>query len=365
VLHSYDERKLLSKIVVVSKLRKKSFLALETSILIVSVFLALFPYSVSGAPEYTWTDNITIYKDATTVYVDIRTFTNNETFPIDVTAEIKRNPSIRILEYYKLSANGTDFIVISGGKVINAKDTYYGLNPGEKLCFTVEAKPKDSTVEGDTATVEVRISYPLPGQDNPPTIEFVDPVDGQTLGGMYRVKVDATDDQQVSMVELSIDSESWINITGNFDGTYYYYDWDTNTVSDGSHTLDARATDNAAQTTYASQITVTVTNVPGGTMHVESINFRQRGGRWLDIMVTIYDDSGTPVTGATVYMNVTYPDGSNQPVSAITNDNGIATYKISRPATGTYTVTVTNVTHDTLTYDPDANVETTDSYTVP
>ena len=80
--------------------------------------------------------------------------------------------------------------------------------------------------------------------------------------------------------------------------------------------------------------------------------------------VTIYDEAGSPVTGATVYMNVTYPDGSNQTVSAVTNDNGIATYKISRPATGTYTVTVTNVTHGTLTYDPNANVETTDNYTV-
>jgi len=48
----------------------------------------------------------------------------------------------------------------------------------------------------------------------------------------------------------------------------------------------------------------------------------------------------------------------------LTNGNGIATYQVSRPAGGTYTVTVTNVTHETLTYDPDANKETTDSYTV-
>ncbi len=168
----------------------------------------------------------------------------------------------------------------------------------------------------------------------------------------------------MSTVELSIDSGSWIDITANFDGTYYYYDWDTTTVSDGSHTLDARATDNAAQTTYASQVTVNVVNVAGGTMHVESIDFKQKGPSWLDIMITIYDEAGSPVVGATVYMNLTYPDASVYSVSAVTNGNGIATYKINRPPTGTYTVTVTNVTHDTLTYDPDANVETMDSYTV-
>jgi hypothetical protein len=200
--------------------------------------------------------------------------------------------------------------------------------------------------------------------DNPPTCSIVDPVDGQTISSVYRVKVDATDDKQVSMVELSIDGGTWIDITANFDGTYYYYDWDTTTVSDGSHTLDAKATDNASQTTYASQVTVTVDNIPGGTMHVESIDFRQKGPSWLDILVTIYDDAGSPVTEATVYMDVTYPDGSVHSVSAVTNGNGVAKYPIRRPAKGTYTVTVTNVTHETLTYDPDANVETTDSYTV-
>jgi len=201
--------------------------------------------------------------------------------------------------------------------------------------------------------------------DNPPTCSIVGPIDGQTISDVYRVKVEATDDNEVSMVEMSIDGGDWIDIFGNFDGTYYNYDWDTTTVADGSHTLDARAIDNASQTTYANQVTVTVDNVPSeNLMHVESIDFRQKGPQWLDIMVTIYDDAGTPVTGATVYMDIEYPDGSVPSVSVVTNGNGIATYQIRRPARGTYSVTVTSVTHDTLTYDPDANKETTDSYTV-
>lgn len=200
--------------------------------------------------------------------------------------------------------------------------------------------------------------------DNPPTCSIVDPTDGQTINGTHRVLVSVADDNQVSMVELSIDSGSWMDITSNYDGTHHYYDWNTTTVADGSHTLDARATDNASQTTHANQVTVTVDNIPGGAMHVESIDFKQKGPQWLDIMVTIYDDAGSPVTGANVYMDITYPDGSVHHVSAVTNGNGIAIYQIRRPAKGTYSVTVTNLTHDTLTYDPDANKETTDSYTV-
>jgi len=249
------------------KLRKKAFAALEISMLIVSIWLVLLPHSTFGANQITWTDTIKLYKDATTVNADIRTFTNNETFPVDVTVQLKSPTppgSIRILEYYKLSANGTDFIIISEGKVILSGATYYGLKPGEKLCFTVEAKPTNSANEGNTATVEVEISYLLPAK----------------------------------------------------------------------------------------------------TMHVERIDFKQAGTSKLDITVTIYDNAGSPVTGATVYMDITYPGGSVLSVSAVTSDNGIATYQINRPAKGTYTVTVTNVTHATLTYDPSANKETTDSYTV-
>jgi len=225
----------------------------------------------------------------------------------------------------------------------------------------VEAKPTDSAAAGETATVEVQISYPQQAPDNPPTCSIVDPVNGQTLSGVYRVKVSATDDKHVSMVELSINTGSWINITVNFDGTYYYYDWDTTKVSDGSHTLDARATDNATQTTYASQVTV---NVDNPRMYVERIDFKQTATTKLDIMVTIYDDTGKPVTKATVYMDIRYPSGQVRSVSAVTNVKGVATYTISKPAKGTYTVTVTNVNHTTFIYNPSANKETTDGYTV-
>jgi len=252
---------LLSSIRVIGKPRKKAFSALEILILIVSIWLTFSPRSASGANQ-SWTDTINLYKYATSVYPDIRTFTNNEKVAINVTVAITSNSSIGILQYYKLSANNTDFVIISEGTVSLSTNTYYGLQPGQKLVFTVEAKPKDSAVEGATATVQVSISYTLPA------------------------------------------------------------------------------------------------------MHVERIDFKQTATSKLDITVTIYDDAGKPVTRATVYMDIKYPDGSVRSVSAVTSVKGVATYTISKPAKGTYTVTVTNVIHNTLTYDPSANKETTDSYTV-
>jgi len=81
-------------------------------------------------------------------------------------------------------------------------------------------------------------------------------------------------------------------------------------------------------------------------------------------VVSVYDDAGSSVTGATVYIDIELNDQPFQSVSPVTNGNGVAKYSIRRPAKGTYTVTVTDVSHGTFTYEPDANKETTDSYTV-
>lgn len=106
--------------------------------------------------------------------------------------------------------------------------------------------------------------------EDPPLCSVVDPVDGQEINDVHRVKVNATDDKEVSSVKLLIDEggfygagDRWIDVTGNFDGTYYYYDWNTTTVPLGSHTLLARATDNASLQQWSPQVAVTVTIIDG------------------------------------------------------------------------------------------------------
>jgi len=138
---------------VVSRLNKKLFAISEVAMLVLSVWLAFFLDLRPALAEYSWTDTIILYKHATSIYTNIRTYTNNEAFPINVKVHITYRKGINILQYYKLSANETDFIIISEGRVILSGKTYYGLSPGQKLCFTVEAKPTDSVAIGDTATV--------------------------------------------------------------------------------------------------------------------------------------------------------------------------------------------------------------------
>jgi PKD repeat protein len=98
--------------------------------------------------------------------------------------------------------------------------------------------------------------------DASPTVSIDNPTEGETVVGLHTVQVHASDDNQVDTVELSIDGGAYQDITGSFDGTHYTYDWDTTTgYPDGTYTLQARATDDAAQTTYSTVRNVTVDNV--------------------------------------------------------------------------------------------------------
>ena len=110
-------------------------------------------------------------------------------------------------------------------------------------------------------------------------------------------------------------------------------------------------------------------NPPAGSdMHVSSIDMSstRRGRNYkVDTTVTIVDENGAAVSNATVSVTVTLPDGSTSSGSATTGSNGSATLQVSSRQTGTYTATVTNVTHASNSYDASANVETTESISVP
>jgi hypothetical protein len=77
--------------------------------------------------------------------------------------------------------------------------------------------------------------------------------------------------------------------------------------------------------------------------------------------VTIVDAAGQPVSGATV--SGTFTGSYNESGSAVTGANGVAVIQTAAKAKNpAFTFTVTGVTASGYTYDPAANVETSDSY---
>ncbi|MBN1660220.1 MAG: protease inhibitor I42 family protein [Anaerolineae bacterium] len=112
----------------------------------------------------------------------------------------------------------------------------------------------------------------------------------------------------------------------------------------------------------------TSTPSPGGTMHVSAIDMRYvRAGKTYTVFttVTIVDENNAAVSNATVSLSTTLPGGSTASGSGATGADGKVTFSVKSKLTGTYTSEVTNVTHATYTYDPNANVITSRSISVP
>ncbi len=170
--------------------------------------------------------------------------------------------------------------------------------------------------------------------DNPPSVSIVNPADGSTVSGVVTIQVDATDAEDpvgTLAVEVSIDGGAWQATTYNSGSGYYELDWDTTTVADGSHTIDARATDSAANTSYASQVTVTVDNVndpPTASFTYSctdlTCDFDGSGSSDPDGTIVSYDwDFGDGGTGSGVTVSHTYAAaGDYTVVLTVTDDDG-------------------------------------------
>ncbi len=139
-------------------------------------------------------------------------------------------------------------------------------------------------------------------------------------------------------------------------------------LADGTHNITASVTD-SGNLSGSDSVTITVGNPqPGNTMHVSAIDMTYSvKGKNYDVRttVTIVDQTGAPVANATVDLRLTLPDTSSVTGSGATNGQGQVTFSYKSRQIGTYTATVTGVTHSGFTYNPGANVETSDTLIVP
>jgi len=152
--------------------------------------------------------------------------------------------------------------------------------------------------------------------------------------------------------------------------SWTFGDGGTSTAQNPAHTYTAAGTYTVTLTatnvygsdaeTKAGYITVTAPPV-GGTMHVDDINVylvlsgKKYYGR---ADITILDDGGAPVSGATV--TAVYTGDISGTVSGLTGTSGVVTLSTLQKAYGNadFCFEVTGVTHASLTYDAGANVMT-------
>ena len=99
------------------------------------------------------------------------------------------------------------------------------------------------------------------GGNLPPTVDIQDPDDSAVVSGTLTIRGTASDrdgDETLERVELSIDGGTWSRATGT---TSWELEWDTTIVSEGAHTITARAYDGE---NHSKEVRVTVTVANGG-----------------------------------------------------------------------------------------------------
>jgi subtilisin len=231
---------------------------------------------------------------------------------------------------------------------------------------TITATATDTA--GNTSNAD-QVRVTIGTANSAPTAAISSPRDGSVVSGRATIQVDATDDLDAPgdlIVDVSIDAGTWQRAAYSPSSGYYELSWDTTSVANGSHTIDARATDSSGNTTDGSRITVTVSNTaPTTTMHVASVAVRTAPllGGWQKVFadVVIVDSEGAPVQGAIV--TGTFSGDVNGQRMRSTDASGLATLEILswKQTQPRATFCVSNVTHSLLTYAPGENRETCDS----
>lgn len=96
----------------------------------------------------------------------------------------------------------------------------------------------------------------------------------------------------------------------------------------------------------------------GATISVDNLAWSfPRGGRDIQLVITILDASGSPVSGASVEATLDGPSGP-YPISATTDSSGRVSKKVRDAAGGTWSVTISDLSHPDFSWDgaqPDPN----------
>lgn len=123
--------------------------------------------------------------------------------------------------------------------------------------YDLTAKATDASANanvGTSSTVRVTVAG---GDPTAPTVRLDTPVANTTVfGANVQVSATASDNVAVTKVEFILDNTT---ILATDTSSLYQFFWDTTTVSNGSHTITAKAYDAAGNTTSATN-TITVNN---------------------------------------------------------------------------------------------------------
>jgi hypothetical protein len=138
-----------------------------------------------------------------------------------------------------------------------------------------------------------------PADTTPPSDSFAAPAAGATVSGTASVLVSASDNAGVASVSLYVDGGLLATATSS----PYSFAWNTTALANAAHTLEARASDTAGNTSSAT-ISVTVSNfsdlVPPSIAITSPANGSMAG---TSVSVTVNTTDNVGVTRVELYVD--------------------------------------------------------------
>ena len=205
----------------------------------------------------------------------------------------------------------------------------------------------------DTITLT---SPPTPLDTTPPVVTLLEPAKGETVSGVVTTRSSATDNVAVEYQEISY----WNQFTGqqvaigsSNGGGEIAFNWDTTKLTPATYRVTALAYDTMGNIDR-SEADVIVAGSTAGTIRVSSIRMyseRSRNGYWVYGDVSVLDNAGSPVAGATVSVRWRTPNGRNVLQTAQTDVRGVATFGVQSVA-GTYRLYISGVSKTGFEFDP-------------
>lgn len=131
---------------------------------------------------------------------------------------------------------------------------------------------------------------------------------------------------------------------------------DVSGLADGTYTVKVTVTDTRSLSgTGSVSFTIGPAPTEPTTASVSSIAYTIDGGKnsdkHLNVGVTVVDDLGNPVSGASVSIALNHDSGSSWNGTGTTGSNGVVTFTLKNAPSGCYTTAVTDVTASGLAWD--------------
>jgi subtilisin family serine protease len=211
-----------------------------------------------AAGNTTTSGSITVNVDNTVPTTSVTAPVNNATVTatITVSATASDNVAVTKVELYRDGA-------LIDTKTVSPYDFSWNTTTVGEGAHTLQTKAYDAADNiGSSSVVNITVD------NNSPTVSMTAPSNGASVSGAsVTVSANASDTVAIQKVEFYRDSSVLINTDTT---SPYSISWNSTAVTPGSHTLFAKAYDNAGHVTTSSSISVTVLDVTAPTTSITS-----------------------------------------------------------------------------------------------